>query len=139
MIASTLSGTCKKESSCPTSVLGRSLLLRKSSRASRLTRQCLPTFRHGRFPSRHQRQMVVSFTPISPATSSALSRSFSSCRPMFPHSAPLSALLPFCSWYRLFAELCLLYLTLVDFAFIMLSARLPNSADMRGERKGSHE
>src|SRR5215212_138923 len=122
-IASTLSGTCKKERSCPTSVAERSLRLRKSSRASRLTRQCLPTFRHGRFPSRHQRQTVLSLTPISLATSSALSRFFSSCRPMFPHSASLSAFLPFCSWYRLFAELYLFYLTLVDFDFIMLSVR----------------
>src|SRR5215212_2250682 len=76
VIASTLSGTCKKELSCPTSVLGRSLRLRKSSKASRLTRQCLPTFRHGRVPSRHQRHTVVSLTPISSATSSALSNSF---------------------------------------------------------------
>src|SRR5215208_2162802 len=76
VIASTLSGTCKKDLSCPTSVVERSLRLRKASKASRLIRQCLPTFRHGRFPSRHQRQMVVSLTPISSATSSALSNSF---------------------------------------------------------------
>src|SRR3712207_2740411 len=83
-MARTLSGTCKKELSCPTSVVERSLCFRKSSRASRLTRQCLPTFRHGRCPSRHQRQTVVSFTPISSATSSALSSSFSVDRSTFP-------------------------------------------------------
>src|ERR687893_445650 len=52
-MASTLSGSCKKEPSCPASVTGRSLLLRKSSRSPRLMRQCLPTFRHVRFPSLH--------------------------------------------------------------------------------------
>src|SRR3712207_5983280 len=70
-MASTLSGTRKKESSSPYSVPERSCCLRKSSKASRLTRQCLPTFRHGRRRSRHQRQTVVSLTPISSATSSA--------------------------------------------------------------------
>ena len=74
-IASTLSGTRKKERNCPTSVAERSRCSRKSSRATRLTRQCLPTFRHGRRPSRHQRHTVVSLTPISAATSSALSNS----------------------------------------------------------------
>jgi hypothetical protein len=38
---------------------------------------------------------VVSLTPISPATSSALSSSFSNGRAMLSHSAPSSASLPF--------------------------------------------
>src|SRR5215213_11222910 len=50
-MASTLSGTRKKEESCPTSVPGRSLSLRKFSRTPLLMRQCLPIFRHGSFPS----------------------------------------------------------------------------------------
>jgi len=59
----------------------------KSSRASRLRRQCLPTFRHGRIPSRHQRHTVLSLTPISLATSSAPSNSiFSSGLLMFSPS-----------------------------------------------------
>ena len=52
-MASTLSGSRKKEPSCPAKVTRRSLPLRKSSRSPRLTRQRLPTFRHGSFPSLH--------------------------------------------------------------------------------------
>jgi hypothetical protein len=52
-MTSTLSGTRKKESSCPTSVLGRSLSLRKFSRTPLLMRQCLPIFKQGSFPSLH--------------------------------------------------------------------------------------
>src|SRR5215216_5928259 len=115
VIASTLSGTCKKELSCPTSVVERSLRLRKASKASRLIRQCLPTFRHGRFPSRHQRQMVVSLTPISSATSSALSNSF--------FSVDRATVPPFCTIQRVFA-ICLLYSLFAYFLIILLDFSL---------------
>lgn len=88
-ITSTLSGTCRKEPNCPTNVFERSLRSRKSSRTFRRMRQCLPTFRHGRRPSRHQRHTVVSLTPISKATSSALSSCFSVIVPRLPF-LPLS-------------------------------------------------
>src|SRR4028119_1632785 len=118
-MASTLSGTGRREPNCPTSVLERSLFRKKFpgppaarasacrppgtasrprrprregpplpterartsplpqeiSGASRRTRQRLPTFRQGIQPSLHQRQIVLSFTPSSPATSSVPSRS----------------------------------------------------------------
>jgi hypothetical protein len=103
-MASTLSGTCKKELSCPTRVVERSLCLRYSSKASRLTRQCLPTFRHGKCPSRHQRHTVVSLTPISAATSSALSRSLSSGRAMVPSFCTFQGVFAICLLYSLFAR-----------------------------------
>src|SRR5215210_159509 len=115
-IASTLSGTCKKELNCPVSVDGRSLCSRKSSRASRLTRQCLPTFKHGRRPSRHQRHTVVSLTPISAATSSALSNSFSSGRATIPSFCTLQRVFTICLLYMLFALFYLFYLILADFS-----------------------
>ncbi len=52
-----------------------SFSLKNSSKASRRTRQCLPTLRHGRFPSRHQSHTVDSLTPRSLARSSAPRRS----------------------------------------------------------------
>ena len=51
-------------------------MLAECEDCTRLTRQCLPTFKHGRRPSRHQRHTVDSLTPISAATSSALNSSF---------------------------------------------------------------
>ncbi len=83
---STLSGARKNAPNCPTSVVERSLLLRKSSGASLRTRHDRPTFRHGKVPSLHQRQTVASPTPTSPANSSTLSNSVSGRGAMFvPH------------------------------------------------------
>ena len=73
-MASTLSGIYRKEQNRPASALERSLSRKKSSWASRHTRQRLPLTQGSR-PSLHQRQIVLSFTLSSLATSSAPSRS----------------------------------------------------------------
>src|SRR5215213_6678247 len=146
VMASTLSGTRKKESSCPTSVLGRSLCLRKSSRTLRLMRQCLPTLRQGSLPSLHHLQTVVSFTPISSATSVAPKSSFSRDVPL-----PFSMLSSFslfaalvgaqctghvCPCLRLHANI-LLYLTLFYFTLSCRGkARLPSAARDVAEERG---
>src|SRR5215212_1367904 len=80
-MASTLSGTSRKDLKRPTRDSERSLRSKKRPSAWRRMRHSLPIFMHGKLPSRHQRCTVVCSTPRYSATSATFSKSFPRANP----------------------------------------------------------